>query len=492
MGKSLMDGKSKVQRPSKSESFDSFRGPLLTAKMQHQHQQLPQHAPPRNPHPQQPRRPQQKQQQQPRPRPMDTTVLPQQRTPAAASSVTGPRDYQPPTAEGSHESDNKIEQTNRAIVPSAPPRLNTHDGAEQLELTSYSRPPPNAQPPLDVLADLSTVVPGKGDDDGDDCAKEKEALLKHATDSSDGSHTPRRGRMNSFQNDSEGFMEELEISQSTDWMTSILTVLSYVIVVLTFPFSMFFCLKTVAEYERAVVLRMGRLLPDGHGTKGPGLFFILPCIDSIRKVELRTVTFSIPPQEVLTRDSVTVAVDAVVYYRICNPAVSFLNVEDAARSTRLLAQTTLRNVLGTKDLAQILMDREEMSVERVEIKDVRLPVALQRAMAAEAEATREARARVIAATGEHKASSALKEAAKVIASSPIALQLRYLQTMCAISAEKNSTIIFPLPIDILQTGYASGTLLENPKHAPNDMKHAIVKGWLPSIPDYSPRDKSPS
>lgn len=161
-------------------------------------------------------------------------------------------------------------------------------------------------------------------------------------------------------------MGELQVvsgqNDQVDWFTSILTVFSMIIVVMTFPFSMVFCLKTVAEYERAVVLRMGRLLAGGQGIKGPGLYFVLPCIDNVRTVELRTVTFSIPPQEVLTRDSVTVAVDAVVYYRICNPALSILNVEDAARSTRLLAQTTLRNVLGTKDLAQILMDREEMSV----------------------------------------------------------------------------------------------------------------------------------
>ncbi|KAL3314316.1 hypothetical protein Ciccas_007068 [Cichlidogyrus casuarinus] len=159
----------------------------------------------------------------------------------------------------------------------------------------------------------------------------------------------------------DGFIEGLDIKDELDWTTKILTVLSLIIVFLTFPISMFFCVKIVAEYERAVVLRMGRLLPKGMGTKGPGVFFILPCLDTFRKVELRTVTFDIPPQEVLTKDSVTVAVDAVVYYRICNPAVSVLNVEDAARSTRLLAQTTLRNVLGTKDLAQILMDREEMS-----------------------------------------------------------------------------------------------------------------------------------
>ncbi|CAG5115501.1 unnamed protein product, partial [Candidula unifasciata] len=222
----------------------------------------------------------------------------------------------------------------------------------------------------------------------------------------------------------------------------------------------------VQEYERAVIFRLGRLVSGG--AKGPGLFFIIPCMDSYTKVDLRTVSFDVPPQEVLTRDSVTVAVDAVVYYRVQNATMSITNVEDSNRSTRLLAATTLRNVLGTKNLSEILSDRENIShvmqsnldecadpwgirVERVEIKDVRLPVQLQRAMAAEAEAAREARAKVIAAEGEQKASRALKEAADIMIQSPAALQLRYLQTLNTISAEKNSTIIFPLPIDILQT-----------------------------------------
>nr|KAG5712110.1 hypothetical protein BaRGS_020836 [Batillaria attramentaria] len=171
---------------------------------------------------------------------------------------------------------------------------------------------------------------------------------------------------------------------------------------------------------------------------------------------------------VLTRDSVTVSVDAVVYYRIYNPTVSVANVANAAHSTQLLAQTTLRNVLGTKNLGEILSDRDQISesmqttldnatdrwgikVERVEIKDVRLPIQLQRAMAAEAEAAREARAKVIAAEGEQKASVALKEASEIISTSPAALQLRYLQTLNSISAEKNSTIIFPLPIELMKS-----------------------------------------
>ncbi|XP_035683897.1 band 7 protein AGAP004871-like isoform X2 [Branchiostoma floridae] len=245
----------------------------------------------------------------------------------------------------------------------------------------------------------------------------------------------------------------------------ILMFFSYILVVLTFPISLCFFIKVVQEYERAVIFRLGQLVPGG--AKGPGIFFSLPCTDSYRKVDLRTVSFDVPPQEILSKDSVTVAVDAVVYYRVQNATISVTNVENAQRSTRLLAATTLRNVLGTKTLGEILTERENIShqmqtaldeatdawgvkVERVEVKDVRLPVQLQRAMAAEAEATREARAKVIAAEGEKNASRALKEASEVISESPAALQLRYLQTLNAISAEKNSTIIFPLPVDLLR------------------------------------------
>lgn len=197
------------------------------------------------------------------------------------------------------------------------------------------------------------------------------------------------------------------------------------------------------------------------------MFFIIPCLDNIVKCDLRTVSFDVPPQEILTKDSVTVAVDAVVYYKIFNPYVSVVNVENASHSTRLLAQTTLRNILGTKTLSEILSERDTVSsmmqevldegtdpwgvkVERVEVKDVRLPQQLQRAMAAEAEAAREARAKVISAEGEHNASRALKEAADVINESSSALQLRYLQTLTQISAEKNSTIIFPIPIEMMK------------------------------------------
>ncbi|XP_059187665.1 stomatin (EPB72)-like 3a [Centropristis striata] len=245
----------------------------------------------------------------------------------------------------------------------------------------------------------------------------------------------------------------------------LLVIVSLLFVAATFPVTIFLCIKIVKEYERAVIFRLGRI--TSGKPKGPGLFFVLPCTDSLVKVDLRTVSFDIPPQEILTKDSVTVSVDGVVYFRINCPISAVANVSNAHSSTRLLAQTTLRNVLGTKNLAELLSDREGISVkmqesldeatdpwgikvERVEIKDVKLPQQLQRAMAAEAEASREARAKIISAEGEMNASRALKEASLIIAESPSALQLRYLQTLNTIAGEKNSTIIFPLPIDILQ------------------------------------------
>merc|ERR1711953_232182 len=251
---------------------------------------------------------------------------------------------------------------------------------------------------------------------------------------------------------------------ATSCVSGLTWFISIFLIIVTFPISLIFCVRIVQEYERAVLFRLGRV--KRNGTVGPGMFFIVPCLDTIMVIDLRTVSFDVPPQEILTRDSVTVAVDAVVYYKINGPMAAVCNVEDFSKSTKLLASTTLRTILGTKSLAEILSDRENISetmmlqidratdpwgvkVERVEVKDVRLPTSLQRAMAAEAEAAREARAKVIAAEGEMKASKALKEASDVISESPAALQLRYLQTLTHISAEKNSTIIFPLPIDLI-------------------------------------------
>ncbi|XP_060941650.1 stomatin (EPB72)-like 3b [Limanda limanda] len=264
-----------------------------------------------------------------------------------------------------------------------------------------------------------------------------------------------------------GISQEDLISERTGALGCIgwfIVILSGMFTLLLFPFTVWFCLKIVQEYERAVIFRLGRI--TDRKAKGPGIFFVLPCTDSFVKVDLRTISFDIPPQEILTKDSVTVSVDGVVYFRVKDPIASVANVSNADFSTRLLAQTTLRNVLGTKNLSEVLSDREIIAhtmqssldeatdpwgikVERVEIKDVKLPVQLQRAMAAEAEATREARAKVISAEGEMNASRALKEASLVIAESPSALQLRYLQTLSTIAAEKNSTIIFPLPMDMI-------------------------------------------
>ncbi|KAK0406819.1 hypothetical protein QR680_018827 [Steinernema hermaphroditum] len=245
----------------------------------------------------------------------------------------------------------------------------------------------------------------------------------------------------------------------------VLTFFSFILIAVTFPISVFLCIRVVQEYERAVVFRFGKLMKGG--ARGPGIIFINPITDTFTKVDLRVVSFDVPPQEILSKDSVTVTVDAVIYFRISNATISVTNVRDAARSTKLLAQTTLRNILGTKTLSEMLSERESIShqmqesldvatdpwgvnVERVEVKDVRLPHQLQRAMAAEAEAAREARAKVIAAEGEMKASKALSQAAVVMSEAPNALQLRYLQTLSTISAEKNSTIIFPFPIEMFK------------------------------------------
>ncbi|CAH8509693.1 unnamed protein product [Dicrocoelium dendriticum] len=256
-----------------------------------------------------------------------------------------------------------------------------------------------------------------------------------------------------------------EVHSDEDWfMESCLHIVCIMLIVLTLPISLIFCLKVVAHYERAVLFRLGRLV--SATAQGPGLIIVLPCLDRYRILDLRTFTFDVPTQEVLTKDSVTVVVNAVVYYRVRDPVRAVVNVEDANRATRVLGQTTLRNVLGTVNLDQLLTAREDIAalmqecldsvteawgvkVERVEIKDVRLPIQLQRAMAAEAESVREATAKVIAAEGEKQASGALKAAAFEIKQHPIAMQLRYLQAMNSISSGKESTIIFPVPLELV-------------------------------------------
>ena len=221
--------------------------------------------------------------------------------------------------------------------------------------------------------------------------------------------------------------------------------------------------KILKEYERGVIFRLGRLL----GTKGPGFFLIIPFVDQMTKRDLRVVTMEVTPQEVITKDNITVRVNAVIYFRVVNPEDSVVNVNDYIRATSQIAQTTLRNVLGQSELDELLTQREKLNlmlqkiidehtdpwgikVATVEIKEVELPEQMRRMMAAQAEAERERRAKIIHAEGEFQASEKLAQAGAVIAREPVTLQLRYLQTLTEIAVEKNSTIIFPLPMDLIK------------------------------------------
>ena len=235
--------------------------------------------------------------------------------------------------------------------------------------------------------------------------------------------------------------------------------LSAVLLIPLLPFQ----IRVVAEYERGVIFRLGRLT----GAKGPGLFVLLPFIDRMVKVDLRTITLDVPSQEAITRDNVTVKVNAVVYFRVVEPTAAVVRILDFVRATSQISQTTLRSVMGQTDLDGLLSQREEVNqelqkiiddetepwgikVSTVEVKDVELPPTMQRAMAAQAEAERDRRAKIIAADGEFQASERLREAAEVMAAEPITLQLRYLQTLSEISVENNSTIVFPLPMDLIR------------------------------------------
>ncbi|MEO2140487.1 MAG: slipin family protein, partial [Thermoleophilia bacterium] len=226
----------------------------------------------------------------------------------------------------------------------------------------------------------------------------------------------------------------------------------------------FASVRVAREYERGVVFRLGRLI----GEKGPGLFFLIPFVDRAVRVDLRTVTLNVPPQEVITRDNVTVRVNAVAYFRVLDASNAIVQVEDFELATSQISQTTLRSVLGQVDLDQLLSERDQINdrlqtiidqqthpwgvkVSVVEVKDVEIPASMQRAIAQQAEAERERRAKVIAAEGEYEASNRLAAAAQVISASPGALQLRYLQTMNAIGAsETNSTTIIPFPVELLE------------------------------------------
>jgi regulator of protease activity HflC (stomatin/prohibitin superfamily) len=234
-------------------------------------------------------------------------------------------------------------------------------------------------------------------------------------------------------------------------------------------------LRVVQQYERGVIFVLGRLI----GAKGPGLFWIVPFISRMEKVDLRVVTLNVPPQEVITRDNITVRVTAVIYFYVVDPIAAVINVQNFLQATTQIGQTTLRNVLGQSELDEILAQRNKINrelqviidehterwgvkVTAVETKDIELPTTMQRAMAKQAEAEREKRAKIIHAEGELQASTQLAQAARVIASEPNALQLRYLQTLTDIAIENNSTIIFPLPLDII-TPFLN-TLRQNGQH----------------------------
>ncbi len=231
--------------------------------------------------------------------------------------------------------------------------------------------------------------------------------------------------------------------------------------------------KILREYERAVVFRLGRLL----GAKGPGMIILIPGIDKMVRVDLRTVTLDVPPQDIITRDNVSVKVSAVVYFRVLDPIKSIIDVEDFHFATSQLAQTTLRSVCGQGELDNLLAERDEINeriqtildkdtepwgvkVSKVEVKEIDLPEEMRRAMAKQAEAERERRSKIINAEGEFQASQRLSEAAAIISATPAALQLRYLQTLQDIAGENNSTILFPVPIDLLRPFVEKGASIK--------------------------------
>ena len=246
--------------------------------------------------------------------------------------------------------------------------------------------------------------------------------------------------------------------EAPNLLARVLIIFGYLMAVPLFPFA----IRIVQEYERGVIFRLGRLV----GARGPGLFFILPFVESMQKVDLRIATMDVPRQDVITRDNVTVKVDAVVYFRVTDPENSVVKVMDYVRATALVAQTTLRSVLGQSDLDDLLSKRDDLNMKLqqiideatepwgvkvtiVEVRDVGLPAEMVRAMARQAEAERERRGKVIHAEGEFEASKRLAEAGAVMAAEPVTLQLRYLQTLTEIASERNSTIVFPLPIDLI-------------------------------------------
>lgn len=260
----------------------------------------------------------------------------------------------------------------------------------------------------------------------------------------------------------------------------------------TFPFIVlvilalyvFSAINIIPEYERAVIFRLGRMLPEA---KGPGLIFAFKPIDRIRRISLRTVTLDVPPQDIITRDNVTVAVNAVVYFRVIDPRLAIVEVENYLYATSHLSQTTLRSVLGEVELDDLLSEREKLNMRLqeildhqthawgikvllVEVKTVDLPQEMRRAMSKQAEAEREKRAKIIHAEGEYQAAEKLVLAARAIATEPVALQLRYLQTLTEIGVEQNTTVVFPIPINLFEALTA-----KKPEGIPVEMLQSLLR-----------------
>jgi regulator of protease activity HflC (stomatin/prohibitin superfamily) len=259
--------------------------------------------------------------------------------------------------------------------------------------------------------------------------------------------------------------------------------------------------RILREYERAVVFRLGRLL----GGKGPGLVLLIPAIDRMVRVDLRTVTLDIPPQNLITRDNVPARVNAVCYFRVIDAPRAVVDVERYLVATSQIAQTTLRSVLGKADLDMLLGEREQLNealqhiidqhtdpwgikVTTVEIKDVEIPTAMQRAMALGAEAERERRAKIIHAEGEFQASQRLRNAADVLSANPASLQLRYLQTLTEIGSTQNSTVVFPLPLDVVKPFLEAAAAMAPPEEASANGEPALPpEDAAPALPDAPPR-----
>ena len=262
------------------------------------------------------------------------------------------------------------------------------------------------------------------------------------------------------------------------------------VIVLFVLILLFNMIKVLKEYERAVIFRLGRLI----GAKGPGLIILIPIIDKMVRVDLRVITYDIPPQDVITKDNVSIQVNAVLYFQVVDPNKAVVSVANFFEATSQIAQTTLRSVLGQVELDDLLAERDKINAELqsiiddqtepwgvkvsvVEVKNVDLPPEMTRAIASQAEAERERRSKVIHAEGELQASQKLADAAKVIATSPNAIQLRFLQTLTEVSAEKNSTLIFPVPIDLLNSlkNYLDASTIRADQRGPTD-----IEGQQPS------------